>query len=103
MRGQQSGSVQTFCILTAAAIGAVWAAPAQAQKPPEPVQQEILIKTTLLTFNDANLTQNYSVLHSKLSKQFRDQFSPDRLKEVFKPFVEQKIDSRLYCSEGSAS
>ena len=92
MRGQQSGSVQNFCILTAAAIGAVWAAPAQAQKPPEPVQQEILIKTTLLTFNDANLTQNYSVLHSKLSKQFRDQFSPDRLKEVFKPFVEQKID-----------
>jgi hypothetical protein len=76
----------------ATAIGALWTVPAQAQKPPEPVQQEILVKTTLLTFNDANVTQNYSVLHSKLSKQFRDQFPPERLKEVFKPFVEQKID-----------
>jgi hypothetical protein len=54
--------------------------------------QEVLIKTTLLTFNDANVTQNYSVLHAKLSKQFREQFPPERLKEVFKPFVEQKID-----------
>ena len=79
--------------------GALWAAPAHAQKPPEPAQQEILIKTTLLSFNDANVTQNYTVLHSKLSKQFRDQFPPERLKEVFKPFVEQKIDIDLIAAK----
>jgi hypothetical protein len=92
MRRWQNGSVRIFSIAVATAIGALWTVPAHAQKPPEPVQQEILVKTTLLTFNDANVTQNYSVLHSKLSKQFRDQFPPERLKEVFKPFVEQKID-----------
>ncbi len=92
MRRWQNGSVRIFSMAFATAIGALWTVPAQAQKPPEPVQQEILVKTTLLTFNDANVTQNYSVLHSKLSKQFRDQFPPERLKEVFKPFVEQKID-----------
>ena len=66
--------------------------PAQAQKAPDKFTQEVLVKTTLLTFNDANVTQNYSVLHAKLSKQFREQFPPERLKEVFKPFVDQKID-----------
>ena len=30
--------------------------------------QEILIKTALLTLNDANVTGNYTVLHAKLSK-----------------------------------
>jgi hypothetical protein len=99
MRRWQDGSVRIFSIAVVTALGALWTAPAHAQKPPEPLQQEILIKTTLLTFNDANVTQNYSVLHSKLSKQFRDQFSPERLKEVFKPFVEQKIDLDLIAAK----
>lgn len=85
--------------LVAAAVGGVWAVPAQAQKAPSPELQEVLIKTTLLTFNDANVTQNYGVLHAKLSKQFRDQFSPERLKEVFKPFVDQKIDIDLIAAK----
>ncbi len=85
--------------LIAATICALWAVPAQAQKPPDPPAQEVLIKTTLLTFNDANVTQNYSVLHAKLSKQFRDQFPPERLKEVFKPFVDQKIDIDLIAAK----
>jgi hypothetical protein len=85
--------------LVAAAVGGVWVVPAQAQKAPSPELQEVLIKTTLLTFNDANVTQNYSVLHAKLSKQFRDQFSAERLKEVFKPFVDQKIDIDLIAAK----
>jgi hypothetical protein len=92
----RSDAVRQFAgLLVATAVGGFWAVPAQAQKAPAPDQQEVLIKTTLLTFNDANVTQNYGVLHAKLSKQFRDQFSPDRLKEVFKPFVEQKIDIEM--------
>jgi hypothetical protein len=54
--------------------------------------QEILIKTAILTFNDANLTGNYSVFHAKLAKPFRDEFSPDKLKQVFKDFHEKKVD-----------
>jgi hypothetical protein len=96
----QSVAVRNFVgILVATAVGGFWNAPAQAQKAPPPEQQEVLIKTTLLTFNDANVTQNYGVLHAKLSKQFRDQFSPERLKEVFKPFVDQKIDIDLIAAK----
>jgi hypothetical protein len=74
-------------------FGAVNAtAPAWAQKVPDKLVQEVLIKSTLVTFNDANITGNYSVLHAKLSKPFRDQFSPERLKEAFKVFNEKHVD-----------
>lgn len=71
----------------------LFAAPARAANTvPSPQQQEVLIKTALLTLNDANITGNYAVLHAKLSKPFREQFSPDKLKQVFKSFADQKAD-----------
>src|SRR5437868_4051348 len=66
--------------------------PVAAQNVPDPTIQEILIKRTLMTFNDANLTGNYVVLHARLSKPFRDQFPPQRLAEVFKGFRDQNIN-----------
>lgn len=66
--------------------------PAAAQKPPSPVALEALIKATLLTFNDANVTGNYTVFHAKLAKPFRDQFSPERLQKSFESFTQQGID-----------
>ncbi|MEK7688304.1 MAG: hypothetical protein AAB398_07810 [Pseudomonadota bacterium] len=53
---------------------------------------EALVKSSLLSFNDANVTGNYTVFHAKLSKPFRQQFSPERLKETFKEFAEKDID-----------
>ncbi len=82
-------------------IGAVIGAwlltlPAQAEnKVPSTQQQEVLIKTALLSLNDANVTGNYGVLHAKLAKAFREQFTPDRLKQSFKTFVDQKADWSL--------
>ena len=70
--------------------------PAHAQdKVPSAFVQEILIKTALLTFNDANLSGNYTVLHAKLAKAFRDKITPDRLKQEFKVFADQKADLGL--------
>jgi len=73
---------------------------AQAQnKVPSERALEALVKTTLLTFNDANVTGNYTVLHAKLSKPFRDKFSAERLKEVFKVFHEKRIDFDLIAAK----
>jgi len=70
--------------------------PALAQdKVPDARLQEILIKTSLLTLNDANITGNYAVLHAKLAKPFREQFTPERLKQVFKGFADRHIDFAL--------
>ena len=66
---------------------------------PSPFLQEILIKTSLLTLNDANLTGNYTVLHAKLAKPFREQFNPERLKNVFKTFADQKADWGLIAAK----
>ena|ERR1035437_6090381 len=83
--------------LVGALIGALLLVmPAQAEdKVPSPVLQEILIKTSLLMFNDANLTGNYTVLHAKLAKAFRDKITPDGLKQAFKSFADQKINLGL--------
>jgi hypothetical protein len=67
--------------------------PARADdKIPAPILQEILVKTSLLTFNDANLTGNYSVMHARLAKAFQEKITPERLKSEFKAFSDQKID-----------
>ena len=66
---------------------------AQAQnKVPSERMLEALVKSSLLSLNDANVTGNYSVLHAKLSKPFRDQFSADRLKETFREFAKKHVD-----------
>jgi hypothetical protein len=66
---------------------------AQAQnKVPSERALEALVKASLLSFNDANVTGNYTVFHAKLSKPFRQQFTPERLEETFKEFREKNID-----------
>ena len=77
----------------AIAVALLLAMPAgAADRVPSPTAQEILIKTSLLTLNDAIVSGNYTVLHAKLAKPFREQFDPDRLKQAFKSFADQKID-----------
>jgi hypothetical protein len=69
------------------------ASAAQAQnKVPSDLALEALVKSSLLSLNDANVTGNYSVLHAKLSKPFREQFPPERLKETFREFSQSNAD-----------
>src|ERR1700751_1753542 len=78
-------------IAVAVLMLALFGAPAWAQQVPNANVQEILIKASLLTFNDANVTGNYTVFHAKLSKPFRDQFPPEKLAEGSKALREQHI------------
>jgi opacity protein-like surface antigen len=103
LMGHARGSYR-FAMFVAVLVGAMLgAAPAHAQSVPDKVGQEILIKATLLTFNDANVTGNYTVLHAKLSKPFRDQFSPEKLKAVFKEFADKHIDFDLIAAKPPVS
>ena len=56
---------------------------------PSPFVQEVLIKSILVTLNDAVASDNFSVFHAKISKPFRDQFPPEKLRAVFKDLVEK--------------
>lgn len=68
-------------------------------KVPSAELQEILIKASLLSFNDANVTGNYTVFHAKLSKPFRDQFPPEKLAATFKEFRDKRIDFDLIAAK----
>jgi len=76
----------TLRVAAAALTLVLLGAPASAQGLPNPELQEIIIKAALATFNDANLTGNYAVMHARLSKRTRDQITPAKLAEVFKGF-----------------
>lgn len=79
--------------LVAALILLLSASAVEAQnKVPSGRALEALVKSSLLSLNDANVTGNYDVLHAKLSKPFREQFPPERLKATFKEFQTNGAD-----------
>ena len=84
-------------------VFAIGASPAFAQKVPSAELQEVLIKASLLSFNDANVTGNYTVFHAKLSKPFRDQFPPDKLADIFKEFRNKRIDFDIIAAKRPVS
>jgi len=63
--------------------------PAKALDMPGPSAQEVLVKSILVTLNDAVASDNFTVLHAKISKPFREQFPPEKLRAVFKDLVEK--------------
>ena len=84
-----------FRMVGALACALVLAMPmvTQAQnKVPSERALEALVKASLLSFNDANVTGNYTVFHAKLSKPFRDQFPPEKLARTFRDFNRKQVD-----------
>lgn len=74
-------------ILLAPAIG-----PALGEGLPTEDEQDVLVINTLITFNDANLTGNYSVLRARASQQFQEQVSVKQLEKQFDGFRRTGID-----------
>jgi len=88
-----STSVRALALMLIVALATSSAPnPAAAQRVPSDNIIEITIKRHLASFNDANITGNYDVWHATLSRPFRQQFTPERLKTAFKAFHEQQID-----------
>jgi nitrogen regulatory protein PII-like uncharacterized protein len=71
------------------ALIAACAVKALALDMPGPSAQEVLVKSILATLNDAVASDNFTILHAKISKPFRDQFPPEKLRAVFKDLVEK--------------
>ncbi|WKA28691.1 hypothetical protein [Bradyrhizobium roseum] len=82
----------TGIVVAVGAAMAAGAAMAQSQPLPTPLVEEVMVKTTLLTLNDANLTGNYDVMHAKMAKAFREKFRSDTLEQAFRTFAGKHID-----------
>jgi len=65
------------------------ARPVAAQGMPLPFLQEVLVKSMLVTLSDACAADNFTVLHAKISKPFRDQFPVEKLRAIFKEMAEK--------------
>ena len=59
---------------------------------PSSEQLQDLAKTTILDFNDALQTKDFSNFHRNISKPFQKEASPERFKQVFKAFIDAGID-----------
>jgi hypothetical protein len=75
--------------LAVAALMATCSIEAFALDIPGPAAQEVLVKSILVTLNDAVAADNFTILHAKISKPFREQFPPEKLRAVFKDLVEK--------------
>ena len=73
------------------ALAVAWVLPAFAADVPDDDSQDVLIRTTLLTFNDANMANNYAVMLARSSKQFQSQFTPEKLAASFEGFRKNKL------------
>ena len=82
--GRSFGRVSVFVAFLV--VAAVSLAPAHAIQIPSDGEQDVLIRTTLTTFNDANMTGNYAVLLAKASRQFQSQITAEKLATAFAPF-----------------
>jgi len=76
-------------VAAAIALVAISSIKARALDMPNAFVQEILIKSILVTLNDAVASDNFTVFHAKISKPFRDQFPPEKLRTIFKDLVEK--------------
>jgi hypothetical protein len=82
-------------LIPTSAVVATMTFAAWAQSPalPTPKVEEVMVKTSLLSLNDANLTGDYNVLYAKMAKPFRERFSADTLKQAFASFAGHHIDA----------
>ena len=73
------------------ALAIAFALPAFAADVPDDDAQDVLLRSTLLTFNDANMTNNYAVMYARSSQQFQAQFTPDKMAAAFEIFRKNKL------------
>lgn len=58
---------------------------------PDDDEQDVLIRSTLMTWNDANVTGNYAVLIARASSQFQQQVTPEKLTTAFESFRKNNL------------
>ena len=80
-----------ICVAVLFALAIASVPPVFAADIPDDDAQDVLIRTTLLTFNDANMTNNYAVMLARSSKQFQSQFDTDKMAASFEVFRKNSL------------
>lgn len=79
------------CIVSLLALAIISVSPVFAADIPSDDDQDIMIRSTLMTFNDANMANNYAVLFAKASKQFQAQITQEKMQTAFEAFRKNEL------------
>ena len=85
-RSRAATGAVAFMVLMAASLQAAFAADL-----PSEDEQDVLVRTALMTFNDANITNNYAVMLAKSSQQFQTQVTTEKLASALEAFRTNKL------------
>lgn len=84
-------SMSLSLLLIGMSAGPIGASPGRPAIPSE-LQLQIMIKTTLIAFNQANLTGNYTLLRDLAAPSFQQMHTAARLSEIFQSERNKNID-----------
>jgi hypothetical protein len=76
----------TAHIIALFALAIAWVSPAFAADIPDDHAQDVLIRSTLSTFNDANMTNDYTVFFAKSAKELQALAGPEKMSAAFEVF-----------------
>jgi len=65
---------------------------AERPKPPPDAELKKLVRQTLLDFNDAVQTKNFTEFHARASAPLRQQVSPEKLRQAFQAFIDRRVN-----------
>ena len=70
------------------------AADPNAEKPKPPAEAELrkLVRQTLLDFNDAVQTKDFTAFHAKASTPLKQQVTPEKLRTAFQAFIDRRVN-----------
>jgi hypothetical protein len=81
----------TTHIIALSALGIAWMSPAFAAEIPDDHAQDALIRSTLARFNDANMTNDYSVFMANASQQLQTQVPLEKMAAAFEGFRKNHV------------
>ncbi len=67
-------------------------ADASKKEVPSDAEMQEIVKTTLLDFNDALQAGDFTDFHSRVSKFWQKQITPDRMKQTFQVFIDGRTN-----------
>jgi len=81
----------TACIASLFALAFLSIPSAFAADIPSERDQDVMIRSTLASFNDANVANNYTVFMAKASRQLQAQVTPEKLQTIFGSFRDKQM------------
>lgn len=84
--------MRKFVLAAVFVITVIAASRAESPRVPPENELRVLARDSLLHFNDAVQSKDFTQFHQQISDLWREQITPAKLKTIFQSFIEQEAD-----------